>query len=154
MTGPETIAPHGGTLVDLLATGPEAESLEADARNYPKVQVGERELSDLEMLTVGALSPLIGFLGEGDYRSVLETMHLESGLAWTIPVTLSLSDEELKRVGRAEAVTLTDAEGKPLAVLSVAAVFKRDRELEAKAVFGTEDLEHPGVQALHEAGDW
>jgi sulfate adenylyltransferase len=150
----QTIAPHGGQLVDLLATGAEAEALEADAGNYPKIEVGERELSDLEMLTVGALSPLAGFVGERDYRSILETMHLENGVPWTIPVTLSLTDEELKAVGRAEAVALTEAGGQPLAVLEVRETFKRDREQEAKAVFGTEDLEHPGVRALHEAGEW
>ena len=79
----DPIAPHGGTLVDLLASGAGAESLEEDARHYPSVAVNERELSDLEMLAVGALSPLTGFLGQADYRSVLDTMHLESGLAWT-----------------------------------------------------------------------
>ena len=149
-----TIAPHGGTLVDLLAQGPEAEALEAEAANHPRIAVGERELSDLELLATGALSPLTGFVGEKDYRQVLETMHLDSGLPWTIPVTLSVSDEELKRVGRADAVTLEDGSGRPHALLSVGEVFRRDREAEAKSVFGTEDLAHPGVRALHEAGDW
>jgi sulfate adenylyltransferase len=155
MTQNDPIAPHGGTLVDLLVTGPEAESLEREAENRPKITVNERELSDLEMLAVGALSPLRGFVGERDYRSILETMHLENGLAWTIPVTLSLTDEEAKRVGGADAVALVAEEGgRPLAVLEISGVFKRDREREAVAVFGTEDVEHPGVAALHKAGDF
>ena len=155
MTQNDPIAPHGGTLVDLLVTGPEAESLEREAENRPKITVNERELSDLEMLAVGALSPLRGFVGERDYRSILETMRLENGLAWTIPVTLSLTDEEAKRVGGADAVALVAEEGgRPLAVLEITGVFKRDREREATAVFGTEDVEHPGVAALHKAGDF
>ena len=155
MTQNDPIAPHGGTLVDLLVTGPEAESLERDAENRPKITVNERELSDLEMLAVGALSPLRGFVGERDYRSILETMHLENGLAWTIPVTLSLTDEEAKRVGGADAVALVAEDGgRPLALLEISGVFKRDREREAVAVFGTEDVEHPGVAALHKAGDF
>jgi sulfate adenylyltransferase len=155
MTQNDPIAPHGGTLVDLLVTGPDAESLEREAENRPKITVNERELSDLEMLAVGALSPLRGFVGERDYRSILETMHLENGLAWTIPVTLSLTDEEAKRVGGADAVALVAEEGgRPLAVLEISGVFKRDREREAVAVFGTEDVEHPGVAALHKAGDF
>src|SRR5215210_138626 len=155
MTQNDPIAPHGGTLVDLLVTGPEAESLEREAENRPKITVNERELSDLEMLAVGALSPLRGFVGERDYRSILETMRLENGLAWTIPVTLSLTDEEAKRVGGADAVALVAEEGgRPLAVLEITGVFKRDREREAVAVFGTEDVEHPGVAALHKAGDF
>jgi sulfate adenylyltransferase len=155
MTQNDPIAPHGGTLVDLLVTGPEAESLEREAENRPKITVNDRELSDLEMLTVGALSPLRGFVGETDYRSILETMHLENGLAWTIPVTLSVTDEEAKRVGGADAVALVAEEGgAPLALLEISGVFKRDREREAVAVFGTEDVEHPGVAALHKAGDF
>src|SRR5581483_9832908 len=151
----ETIAPHGGTLVNLLVTGSEAEQLAGRAEHLPKIRVGERELSDLEMLAVGALSPLTGFVGERDYHSILGSMHLSNGLAWTIPVTLSLNEDEVKRVGGADAVTLLSAQSeRPLAVLEVQEVFRRDREKEALAVFGTQDLDHPGVRALHEAGDY
>jgi sulfate adenylyltransferase len=154
MTTHETIAPHGGTLVDLVVADTDREKLADEAQHFPKVVVNARELSDLEMLAVGALSPLTGFQGEADYRSILDTMHLVDGSAWTIPVTLSLSDEEAKRVGGAEAVTLLSEDaGEPLAILEVSEVFRRDRESEAEAVFGTQDVAHPGVQALHEAGD-
>src|SRR6478736_2863701 len=136
MSDHETIAPHGGTLVDLLATGSEADRLSQEAANHPKLQVNERELSDLEMLAVGALSPLTGFVGEKDYHSILETMHLQDGLPWTIPVTLSLTEDDVKRIGGAEAVTLTGDDGEPLAVLEVGEVFRRDREKESNAVFG------------------
>jgi ATP sulfurylase len=117
--------------------------------------VNERELSDLEMLTIGALSPLRGFVDERAYRSILETMHLPEGPAWTIPVTLSASEEDIKRIGRSDAVSLTPGEGaEPLAILELSETFKRDKPAEALAVFGTEDVEHPGVQALHAAGDY
>jgi sulfate adenylyltransferase len=155
MSEPETIAPHGGTLVDLLIPEPERASAAAEADNLPKLVVNERELSDLEMLTVGALSPLTGFVGEADYVSVLETMRLSNGLAWSIPVTLSLTEEDVKRIGAGNAVALLPAEGAaPIAIVEVAEVFKRDRQKEATSVFGTEELEHPGVRALHDAGDF
>ena len=155
MTHDGTIAPHGGTLVDLLAEGAEAEQLAQQAEHLPKIVVNPRELSDLEMLTVGALSPLTGFQGQRDYHSILETTHLEDGLAWSIPVTLSLDEEEVKRIGGAEAVALLAEDGgAPLAIVEVAEIFQRDRRKEALGVFLTEDLEHPGVKALHEAGDF
>ena len=150
----ETIAPHGGTLVDLLVPEGDRAKLEEEARHFPKVVVSPRELSDLEMLAVGALSPLTGFQGQADYAAILETMHLSTGPAWTIPVTLSLTDDEAKRIGGADAVTLLAEEGgEPIAILEVSGLFRRDREREADAVFGTQDLDHPGVQALQEAGD-
>ncbi|MGH2526895.1 MAG: sulfate adenylyltransferase, partial [Actinomycetota bacterium] len=88
------------------------------------------------------------------YDSILDSMHLPNGLPWTIPVTLSLTDEEAKRIGGTEAVTLVPGEAaEPLAILEVIEVFEREREHEAQAVFGTEDLAHPGVKALNDAGD-
>jgi sulfate adenylyltransferase len=148
------IAPHGGTLVNLLAEGSAAENLAAEAANLPKVTISERELADLEMLAVGALSPLTGFQGERDYHSVLETMHLENGLAWAIPVVLSLTDDDVHKVGGAEAIALCAEDGgAPLAILRVTQQFKRDKHKEAVSVYRTDDLEHPGVKALYDAGD-
>jgi len=150
-----TIAPHGGDLVDLLVPEDRREATRAEADHLPKLVVNARELSDLELLAVGALSPLTGFVGEADYVSVLETMHLSGGLAWAIPVTLSLTDDDVKRIGAGNSVALLSRErGDPIAVVDVAEVFKRDRQKEALGVYGTEDLEHPGVRALHDAGDF
>jgi sulfate adenylyltransferase len=150
-----TIAPHGGVLVDLLVPEHRREAARAEAAHLPKLAVNARETSDLELLTVGALSPLTGFVGEDDYVAVLETMHLSNGLAWSIPVTLSLTDDDVKRIGAGGSVALLPSEGAdPIAIVDVAEVFKRDRQKEALGVFGTEDLEHPGVQALNDAGDF
>ena len=148
------IAPHGGELVDLLADGAAADALRDEASNFPQIVVAERELSDLEMLTGGALSPLRGFMGERDYHSVLETMHLADGLAWAIPVVLPLTDGEAKRLGGAESVALLPSEGAdPIAVLRVSEIFKRDKAKEAVSVYRTDEDAHPGVKAVYDAGD-
>ncbi len=148
------IAPHGGKLIDLLATGDAAANLAAEAANLPKLVVNERELSDLEMLATGALSPLTGFQGEQDYHGVLDDMHLSGGLAWAIPVVLGVTDEDLHRLGNAEAVALCPAEGEAaVAILRVTGRFARDKNKEALAVYRTDDLEHPGVAAMYASGD-
>ena len=103
MSDIQPIAPHGGTLIDLLVTGDAADALRAEAANLPTLTPNERELSDLEMLAVGALSPLAGFQGEADYHSVLDTMHLTDGLAWAIPVVLGVDEADAHRLGRAGA---------------------------------------------------
>ena len=155
VTATGTIAPHGGTLVNLLVADGERDRAADEAANLPKLTVNERELSDLEMLAVGALSPLTGFQGEKEHRSILDSMHLTNGLPWTIPVTLSLSEEDVKRVGGTEAVSLVRRDGEdPLAIVEVEEIFERDRHAEAIGVFGTEDLDHPGVKALQAAGDY
>jgi sulfate adenylyltransferase len=154
MSETDPIAPHGGTLVDLLAKGDEAADLAAEAANLPKLVINERELSDLEMLAVGALSPLTGFQSEDDYHQVLESMHLTNGLPWAIPVVLGLADDDLHRVGGADAIALLPAEGADaIAVLRVSGRFKRDKHKEALSVYRTDDLEHPGVKAMYDSGD-
>jgi sulfate adenylyltransferase len=148
------IPPHGGTLVDLVVPPERAGTVAEEARNLPKVVLGERELSDLELLATGALSPLRGFQDERDYRSVLETMHLADGLAWAIPVVLSVDDEVAHRIGGADSIALVPEEGADsLAVLRVSGTFRRDKAREAASVFRTEDPAHPGVAAVYEAGD-
>ena len=154
MSETDPIAPHGGTLIDLLAKGDKAADLAAEAANLPKLVVNERELSDLEMLAVGALSPLTGFQSEDDYHQVLETMHLTNGLPWAIPVVLGLADDDLHRVGGADAIALLPAEGADaVAVLRVSGQFKRDKHKEAVSVYRTDDMEHPGVKAMYDSGD-
>jgi sulfate adenylyltransferase len=106
------------------------------------------------MLSVGALSPLTGFMAEADYKSVLADMHLANGLPWTIPVTLSVDDAEAKRLGGATQIALVADDSAPLALLDVEAIYRRDREAEAQSVFGTTDSAHPGVRALMSSGDY
>jgi sulfate adenylyltransferase len=149
VTGP--IAPHGGQLVDLLEN--DAERAADEARQLPKVALSPREQADYEMLSTGAMSPLGGFMVEKDYASVIDEMRLASGLVWSIPITLSVDDEGLKRVGRADGVALTIGD-RPAGILEVEQVYRRDREVEARAVFQTTDQAHPGVAALDRAGDW
>ncbi|MDQ3991989.1 MAG: sulfate adenylyltransferase [Actinomycetota bacterium] len=149
----DIIEPHGGELVDLVVPEDRAGTAADDAEHHPKVPLGLREIADLEMLASGAMSPLTGFMAEKDYRSVLDDMRLAAGQVWSLPITLSLDDEGVKRIGKGDAVTLTIGE-RAVAILDVEGVYRRDREIEAQAVFGTVDPAHPGVAALNEAGDW
>ena len=135
---PTLIAPHGGRLVD--RAGPRPESI----NRLEQLQLTSRELSDLDMLASGALSPLEGFMGRNDYERVVEEMRLERGLVWALPVCLAVDNPP-----RGEEVALTDERGKALAVLEVDEVFEYDKEREAERCFRTTDEAHPGVARLY-----
>ncbi len=142
MTAVETeqhlIAPHGGYLVDRAGARPDnVESLE-------QVPLTSRELSDLDLLASGALSPLEGFMGRDDYDRVLEEMRLSKGLPWALPVCLAVDREP-----QGDDVALTDEAGKPVAVLEVDEVYEYDKEREARCAFRTTDEAHPGVARLY-----
>jgi sulfate adenylyltransferase len=142
------IAPHGGTLVDRMATGAEATQLAEQAKSLPRVALGIRPLSDLEMIAVGAFSPITGFMGKADYESVRDTMHLASGAAWSLPVVLAVSKDAAQGyVGKQ--IALTDEGGTALAVMDVTEAFDYDKQDEARKVYRTDEDKHPGVAAVY-----
>src|SRR5262245_5249909 len=100
------IAPHGGRLVDRWVPEAKRAALEEEARTLPRITLSERETADLEMIAIGALSPLEGFMTEDDYRSVLNLRRLALGLPWTIPVTLAVSDGDAKDIRKGGRIAL------------------------------------------------
>ena len=137
--------PHGGTLVDLIASDDRAAELKAASADWPSWDLTPRQLCDLELLANGGFSPLTGFLGRADYESVCSSMRLADGTLWTIPVVLDLPEEVAGSLREGSSLALRDAEGVMLAAIEVAELYRPDREQEAKAVYGTDNPEHPGV---------
>ena len=140
-------APHGGAL-ELRLAGTEKTELEQSAIDLPKIEAASRRvLSDLELLAGGAVSPNRGFMTERDYTSVIEEMRLASGLPWSLPINLPVTDEEAGRLetGKQAAITY---EGRTIAVIDVEDVYKFDADREAQLTYRTTDEKHPGVQYL------
>ncbi len=136
------IRPHGGELVDRIGERPD------DLDTLEVVTLTSREVSDLDMLASGALSPLEGFMGQDDYDSVLEDMRLTNGLPWALPVCLAVDDAP-----KGDRVALADEAGRKLAVLEVMAVSTYSKETEAQQAFRTTDDAHPGVARLYAQKD-
>ena len=147
------IAPHGGDLVD--RTVPEEEHPERSRRaaELPKVPLGRRALSDLQMISTGVFSPLEGFMLREDYEGVVEEMRLGSGLAWTMPITLPVDEGRADALAEGAEVALVDGSGEPVATMTVGERYRYDKEREARRVFRTTDADHPGVAALYRQGD-
>ncbi len=142
------ISPHGGKLISRTASAEEREKLAQAADGMPRVELNQREMADLEMIACGAMSPLEGFMGEADYRSVVDTMRLANGLVWTIPVALSAKTAEQQGLDPGGQVALVDGEGRVLAVMDLESVYQVDHDYEAQMVLRTSDGAHPGVQYL------
>jgi sulfate adenylyltransferase len=149
------IAPHGGRLVDLLASPRRISELRNASRDWPSWDLTSRQICDVELLGNGAFSPLTGFLGRRDYESVCGSMRLSDGTLWPIPITLDVSDEFRRSIGSGASVALRDPEGVMLGALHVEEIWKPDPRAEAESVYGTSDVRHAGVAHLLEhAGPW
>jgi sulfate adenylyltransferase len=142
-------APHGGALELRMAGSDELEALRSEAAGLPAIEAkARRVLSDLELLAVGAVSPNRGFMTKADYNSVVEDMRLASGIAWSLPITLSATDEEVGalEVGKRAAIV---HEGTPVAIIDVEDIYDYDAKREAELTYGTTDDAHPGVAYLY-----
>ncbi|MBW1990463.1 MAG: sulfate adenylyltransferase [Deltaproteobacteria bacterium] len=144
----QRVQPHGGALVNLVVTPERASELKELSGNLPDVDLTDRQLSDLELLSSGAFSPLTGYMGREDYESVLDSLRLADGTLWPLPVCLDLDQARAKALEPGKAVALRDAEGFMLGVLHVEDVWAVDKKREAEALYGTCDTRHPGVERL------
>jgi sulfate adenylyltransferase len=152
---PHVVSPHGGSLVDLIVDPSRRAELRDDAVSYPSWRLTQRQLYDLELLATGGFSPLRGFMGYADYATVCESMRLADGTLWPIPITLDLPEGAVRAAERSGALALRDREGVMVATLRLSQAWKPDRLAEARAVFGTTNEAHPGVEhLLHGSNPW
>ena len=147
------IQPHGGTLVNRVAEGSKRDELVKEAASLPRIDLSAKQSCDVEMIGIGAFSPLTGFMGSKDFNSVITDMKLASGDIWPIPITLSVSKDKAPAVG--SRVALYAPNGTLQALMTVEEVYDHDRAKEATIFFGgaEDDGKHPGAEAVKAEGD-
>jgi len=144
------IPPFGGELVNLLVDPERLEERKAYAGTLPSIQISERAQCDLELLAVGAFSPLDRFMGKADHQRVLDEMRLADGTIFPMPIPLPVSKEADIKVG--QDITLRDSNNRILAIMTVEEMYEWDREEVSRKAFGTLDPRHPIVAEMHRWG--
>ncbi|CCD23962.1 sulfate adenylyltransferase NDAI_0C03020 [Naumovozyma dairenensis CBS 421] len=150
-------APHGGILQDLIAR--DASKKDALLKEVQKGKLTQwsltaRQICDIELILNGGFSPLTGFLNEKDYLGVVNNSRLADGTLWTMPITLDVDEKFASSVSSNSRILLLQDNEIPIAILTVADVYKPDKQLEAKNVFRG-DPEHPAIRYLNNiAGDY
>jgi sulfate adenylyltransferase len=148
MPTPQTISPHGGTLIDRVLRGSARDEAIARAERAPRYTLTEVSQSDLELIATGAFSPLTGFLGRADYERVVGEARLADGSLWPIPITLPLSSAEARALRDGDPVALHAPDGRLVGLLEVSERYEVDPQREAAEVYRTTDVAHPGVARL------
>ena len=148
------IQPHGGTLVNRIVDADKAQQLKAAAASLPKITLSAKQACDLEMIAIGAFSPLTGFVKKADFEGICKNMHMADGTVWPIPITLAVKDDVKATLKEGGQAALYHSDGTLLAVIDVEEIYAHDKKLEIPNVFRTEDPAHPGVKAVMDEGDW
>ena len=148
------VPPHGGKLTPVLLPEDQRAEALAKAKTLPVIRTTSRETSDLLMIGMGAFSPLTGFMDKANYESVVETKHLTNGLAWPLPITLSVTEEQAATLTIGMEVALVDDETDTYTgILTVSDKYEYDKVKECKAVFFTDDPVHDGVVKVMAQGN-
>jgi len=147
------IKPHGGKLVNRLATPEEREELIKKMETLPKLVAGDRYVGHCEMIAIGGYSPLKGFMTKEEAESVIRDVHLPSGLLWSIPIVLPVDEELWKSLKVGDEVAIYDKHNRPIAVIVVEDKYTLDLDFYCENVFKTTDENHPGVAFVKSAGN-
>ena len=144
------IEPYGGELVNLLVPRRELVEKTTYAISLPYVQVSSRVVCDLELLTIGAFSPLRGFMNQADFQSVLDNMRLSDGTLFPMPITLPIEAAADVKLG--DEIALRDSKNNILAIQTVEELYEWDLQETATKVFGRYDARHPIIAEMHRWG--
>ena len=128
---PSIVSPHGGTLINRKVAPSEEEGFLERAESLASIRLDPLQASDLEMIAIGAFSPLQGFMARADYEEVVSSMHLASGEAWSMPITLSVDSETAKGISDGAEVALRNEDGRLIGSMIVEEKYDYDKEKEA-----------------------
>jgi sulfate adenylyltransferase len=137
-TSANLIAPYGGALVNLLVEDEQKQELKEYATHLPSIQLSMRTICDLELMAVGAFSPLDRFMGKDDYQRVLDEMRLTNGHLFPIPVTLPV--EPSPQIHLDQEIALRDLNNNLLAVMAIEEIYEWDLEETARKVYGANSI--------------
>ncbi|HEX2473084.1 MAG TPA: sulfate adenylyltransferase, partial [Nitrososphaera sp.] len=136
-------SPHGNKIIDRFVV--------SDKKNMGgmyTLQVSNELRNDIENIADGIFSPLEGFVGEDDFQSIVKTGRLSNGLAWTVPITLDIDEQEARKMKDAGQVALATDHSQKFAILHVEEVYSFDKIACAKSIYQTDDIKHPGVEKM------
>ncbi len=150
------VNPHGKEkkLKPLLLEGAALEAEKKKAQGLTQVRITSREAGDLIMLGIGGFTPLTGFMSHADWKGVCDNFTMADGTFWPIPITVSTTQGQADSIKDGEEIALVSEEtGEVMATMKVTEKYKIDKEQECKCVYGTTDMEHPGVAMVMKQAD-
>lgn len=137
------IKPHGGELINRYFDKSE---FELDFDKLDSIKINSSVLCDCEMIANGGFSPLTGFMNKSEIENVCENLKLNNDLIWSIPVFLPILKSQNFNVG--DYVKLINKDNKFIGLIKIDENFELGLDYLSKHMFGTCDLNHPGVKVI------
>ena len=154
------VAPHGSDILKplIIKDKSEKDNIITQSKKLHQLKLNSAAAANAVMLAAGYFTPLEGYMNKKDALSVSENMVTTNGLFWPVPI-INLTKEDITGVSVGDEIALLDpnVEGNPvLAIQRIETIEKisdEDLSLMAKNIFGTNDIEHPGVKNFTSLGN-
>ncbi len=137
------IPPYGGILKQLILKDKDQIKDLLSEIDFDH-ECSERNACDVELLMIGAFSPLEGFMNEEDYKAVIKDHRNAEGFLFGLPIVLDTNNNNFEKGKK----ILLKFKGQNIAILEIESKWEPDKELEAKFCYGTTSLEHPAVTMI------
>ena len=148
------IEPHGGSLVDRVVTDEHEKQIRSEIAETPTIHLDTAGYQDLINISNGRYSPLTGFMSQNDFLKVVHDMSLEDGTVWPLPIVLDVDSNKAADLELTEKVGLRNHEGRLVGAIEIEEIYKYNNSDITKAVFGTDDTDHPGVRDFYNREDF
>ena len=113
------------------------------------LEIDENTFLDVIQIAQGVYAPLKGFMNLDDLEDVLNDYKLSDGHVWTLPIILQINEEKWRSLKEGMTVSLKfEGSSESQMVLKISQLYKIDLESVSKRWFGTNDIQHPGVERL------
>lgn len=142
------IKPHGGKLVNRVVSEETKAKYEAEYKEMPQLVLNDELIEDVQNIAQGVFSPLEGFMGEADVNAIIKNDRLANDLAWTMAITLDVSDESAAKYSEGDEIALVDAQNQLIGIMNLEEKFTHNKKAIAEKAFQTLDMEHPGVAKI------
>ena len=144
---------HGGldAPVDRVVPLKERKRFLAEAEKLERIRVSRADLSAVHLFADGALSPLEGPTDGEMWNRVLDEQRIlvdGRSYAWTIPISLPATDEEVAGLTPGGSVAVVEEGGAAVAIVDELEVFDWDKTHYVKSVYRTDRFDHPGGRAV------
>ena len=147
---PET---HGIESRIHLGTGNDISFPSKYTEQVETLEIDENTFLDVIQIAQGVYAPLNGFMNLADLEGVLNNYKLSDNQVWTLPIILQINEEKWRSLKEGMTVSLKfEGSLESQMVLKISELYKIDLENVSKRWFGTNDIQHPGVERLMALG--
>jgi sulfate adenylyltransferase len=117
-----------------------------------KIELNQNQFFEVDKISNGSYYPLVGFMTEKEFYSVIESFFLPDGQLFSMPIFLDISKKQANKIKLNSYIKLF-YQAVLIGEMFVESMFSCDKKKCAKKIYGTTDSQHPGVNSFYKSNE-